>query len=114
MNDELNIDPANGNCCRKPARGESGWICAVGTWNYRLLCAVFATAIILQMVFLPCLCGSGTAKMTMGWVVDGLVAGRVVVAWLIHEKGSGWKFYAGLILTSPIWVTLMSELIVGH
>jgi hypothetical protein len=91
--------------------GTAGWS---SNWNFRVLCFAFGLGIILQMVFLPCLCASGTAKMTMGWVVDGLVAGRVIVAWLIREKGSGWKFYAGLILTSPLWITLLSELIGGH
>ena len=85
-----------------------------GHWNFKRLAAVFAIALALQSVVLPCLCDIGRAKMTFALVFDLLVVVRAGIAYLARERGSGWKFYAWLIGTSPVWIEAVTYLVFGE
>ncbi len=86
---------------------------APGHWNFRRLLVLSALAFLLQMLFLPCLCDIGRAKAGMALAVDLLVAIRAGVAYLARERGSDWKFYAWLLLTSPVWITIAAYAVLG-
>jgi hypothetical protein len=73
-------------------------------WNYQQLFAVLSIAFVLQSIFLPCLCSIGTAKIAFAYGLDGLVLLRIGLAHLRRETGGGWKFYAWLLGTSPLWI----------
>jgi hypothetical protein len=85
-----------------------------GHWNFKRLGIVFGVAIVLQALFLPCLCEAGAAKMRLALAVDLLVVIRLAMAYLVGEKGSGRKFYAWLLGTSPVWVNVVAFLIFGE
>ena len=84
-----------------------------GAWNYKQLFAALGIAFILQSLFLPCLCSIGTAKMVFAYSLDGLVLLRMGIAFLRREAGGGWKFYAWLLCTSPLWIEGVTYLIFG-
>ena len=83
------------------------------SWNFRHLAAAFLIGLLLQSIFLPCLCDIGTAKTALALVFDGLVAVRVLVARLTREQGRGWIFYSVMLYTSVGWVTVLARLILG-
>ena len=83
------------------------------SWNYQHLAAALFIGLILQSLFLPCLCQIGTAKSAFGLVFDALVMLRMVGAFFRHEAGGGWKFYAWLCLTSPAWITAIAWMVFG-
>ena len=85
-----------------------------GYWNFKRLIAIFAIAFLLQILFLPCLCEIGRAKMIFALVFDLLVVIRGSVAYLSRERGIGWKFYAWLIGTSPVWIEFAAYLGFGE
>jgi hypothetical protein len=82
-------------------------------WNYQHVLVGFAITVILQGLFLPCLCNIGQAKSVFGWVIDLLVAIRIAVAYLRKETGRGWLFYVVLLYTSPVWITLVAWIVLG-
>lgn len=88
-------------------------LAAPGVWNFKRLAAAFAIAFVLQTLSLPCLCEIGSAKMGCALALDLLVALRVGIAYLARERGDGWRFYAWLIGTSPVWITAAAYLVLG-
>ena len=84
-----------------------------GAWNYRQLFAALGIGFILQSLFLPCLCSIGTAKTSFAYALDGLVLLRMGIAYFRRETGSGWKFYAWLLCTSPLWIQGIAYLMLG-
>ena len=83
-------------------------------WRYgHLVCALFV-AVVLQTVFLPCLCAIGNAKITLAYLIDTLVIGRMAIARFRHEKGKGWIFYTVLLYTSPLWIEGASWIVFGR
>jgi len=87
---------------------------APGTWNFKQLMGALGIAVILQSLFLPCLCDVGTAKIVLAYALDALILLRTGVAYMRRETGSGWKFYAWLLCTSPLWIQGMALLIFGE
>ena len=69
---------------------------------------------ILQMLVLPCLCQTGTAKMTFAIMFDLLVLVRTLVAHYRKETGRGWIVYAVLCYTSAGWIEGITYLILGE
>jgi hypothetical protein len=84
-----------------------------GAWNYKQLLAAWGIAFILQSLILPCLCTIGTAKITFAYTFDALILLRIGVAYLRHETGGGWKFYAWLLCSSPLWIEGITYLVFG-
>lgn len=78
------------------------------------LIVITVIILMLQMLFLPCLCKIGSAKLTFGLVIDLLVLLRLTVAKNEKETGKVWIFYLLLLLTSPIWIELIFMLLGGH
>jgi hypothetical protein len=84
-----------------------------GAWNYKQLFAALGIALILQSLILPCLCSIGTAKVSFAYALDGLVLLRMGIAYIRRETGSGWKFYAWSLCTSPLWIQGIAYLVFG-
>ena len=87
---------------------------APGCWNFKKLIVVFVTALVLQALILPCLCDVGRAKMVFALLLDVLIATRPGVAYLARERGNGWKLYAWLVGTSPVWIEAVAYLVFGE
>ena len=89
-------------------------LAAPGHWNFKRFGIVFAIALVLQSLILPCLCDIGTAKMRFALVFDLLIVGRAASAYFARERGSGWKFYAWLVASSPLWIEAITYLVFGE
>ena len=87
---------------------------APGHWNFRRLLIVLGIAFVGQALLLPCLCDVGTTKMRFALVLDTLVVVRAGVAYLARERGNGWKFYAWLFGTSPVWIQAAAYFVYGE
>ena len=83
-------------------------------WNSKHLAAALAVGVLSQLLFLPCLCQIGTAKITFAFVFDALVVARWWVANRRHETGRGWIVYAILCYTSAGWIEGIAYLIWGE
>ena len=83
------------------------------SWHYGHVAAALLIAFIVQGLVLPCLCELGVAKMTLAIAVDVLILFRVAVARITDEKGRGWLFYCGLLYASPLWIEIVSRLVIG-
>ena len=83
-------------------------------WNFHHLSVAFVITFMLQMVILPCLCAQGGVKTQLGGMLDFLVLIRVLIAWVLREKGNTWIFYAVLLYTSPFWITFWVESVWGR
>lgn len=83
-------------------------------WNFKRLAVVFAVALMLQSLVLPCLCDIGRAKMIFALVFDLLMIGRAVIAYFAGERGTGWKLYAWMFVTSPLWIEAITYLVFGE
>lgn len=86
---------------------------APNAWNFKQLLAAWGIAFILQSLFLPCLCDIGTAKILFADTLDALILFRVGMAFVRRETGGGWKLYAWLLCTSPLWIQGIAYLIFG-
>ena len=84
-----------------------------GVWNFKELLAAWGIAVILQLLILPCLCGIGTAKISFAIALDLLILARIGIAFRRRETGGGWKFYAWVLCTSPLWIELIANLVLG-
>lgn len=82
-------------------------------WDYKVLICAYLFSVFLQMMFLPCLCHIGEAKMEFAFLFDGFVLLRIIVAKIINEKNKGWQFYAILMLTSIVWIEVLVGIIAG-
>lgn len=82
-------------------------------WNFERLIAIFIITVLLQSIALPCLCDAGTAKIIFAYMLDALILLRIGVAYFCREKDGGWKFYAWLLGTSPIWINAIAYLFFG-
>src|SRR5438128_1964516 len=82
-------------------------------WNFWHLGCAFVIGFILQQIFLACLCNIGQAKTTFALVIDALVGVRVLIAYIIRERGRGWIFYTVLLYTSPGWIAVLSRIVLG-
>lgn len=82
-------------------------------WNYDQLILAFFFAFLAQMLFLPCLCDIGEAKVHFALIFDGLIVLRLIVARLLKQKDRGWIFYAILLYSSPLWIELLNRRING-
>lgn len=82
-------------------------------WNYKCLGRALVVSVILQTLLLPCLCDIGQAKVCFALVVDAAIVIRTVAANLLKETGSGWKFYAGLLYASPLWISMLALMVLG-
>ena len=78
------------------------------------LVVISVIILIIQMLFVPCLCSIGTAKLTFALAVDLLVLLRLTVAKSEKEIGKVWIFYLLLLLTSPIWIEVLVLFLGGH
>jgi len=86
---------------------------AQSPWNHKQLLVALAIAFILQSLLLPCLCSIGTAKMKLAYALDGLVLLRIGVSYMRRGAGGGWKFYAILLYTSPVWIQGIAYIVFG-
>ena len=87
---------------------------AAGHWNFRRLTIMFVIALVLQMIILPCLCDIGTAKLKFAFILDVLAAVRAGIAYLRRERGTGWKAYAWLLVTSALWIEALALIVFGE
>ena len=83
---------------------------ADGSWNFKIILSVLFITLIFEMMFLPCLCSIGTAKIYLALICTFLFLGRILVAKIRKEKNSDWKIYCILIVLSPFVI----ELSLGH
>ena len=51
--------------------------------------------------------------MVFAYSLDGLVLLRMGIAFIRRETGGGWKFYAWLLCTSPLWIEGVAYLVFG-
>jgi hypothetical protein len=86
---------------------------AASAWNFKHLLAAWFIALVLQSLFLPCLCDIGTAKITFAYILDVLILFRIGAAYFFHDTGAGWKFYAWLLWTSTLWIEGITYLVFG-
>ena len=77
------------------------------TWNFTHLFLAWMVGILLQSIFLPCLCYEGTIKMYVALMFDLAVVLRGLVAWLLKEKNNTWIMYVVLCYSSFIWIDLL-------
>jgi hypothetical protein len=82
-------------------------------WNYGALSCALAISVVLQGMLLQCLCDCGQARVFFALIVDTAVIIRASVAFLRGETGSGWKLYAVLLYTSPLWISILTLIILG-
>ncbi len=85
----------------------------VERWNFKHLYCALGIVAILHALFLPCLCAVGMGIYRFSIAVDLLFLARIVVAHLRLETGRDWIVYSWFIWTSPIWIELVSTLVVG-
>jgi hypothetical protein len=76
------------------------------TWPFRGLALGMTAALVLQTLFLPCMCSMGAVKMYVGLGLDLLIGTRMLIAWYRHETNRDWIFYLVLALTSVFWIPL--------
>jgi hypothetical protein len=76
--------------------------------------AALGIAFILQNLFLSCLCAQGIATITWAFVVDALILARILAGWYRCEQGRWWMVYCALLISSPIWMELVSRLFHKH
>lgn len=75
---------------------------------------VVCAAVVLQQLFLNCLCWQGAAKTNFAGIVDLLIAIRLLAGWLFRETGRGWVYYYVVLLTSPLWAHLAFWYVIGR
>jgi len=73
-------------------------------WRFGHVWCAFIVTILLQSLFLSCLCIEGAVKGMIALAFDTLVVIRVAIAWARNETGRGWLFYAILLYTSAFWI----------
>jgi len=76
-------------------------------WNFRQLLIAFFVTLVLQSVFLPCMCYEGLAKVQFGMMFDGFVLIRILIALVRKERGRDWLVYVILLYSSPLWITIL-------
>ncbi|MHB9022938.1 MAG: hypothetical protein ACYC7E_02000 [Armatimonadota bacterium] len=76
-------------------------------WNFKSLLLAFIISLVLQQLFLPCMCYEGSVKLEFAMWFDAFVLLRILVAWVFKERGRSWLFYAVVLYTSPIWITML-------
>ena len=76
-------------------------------WNYKALLLALGISFILQMMFLPCFCYEGGVKIDFAMKFDGFVLLRMLIACAYKERGRTWLFYAIILYTSPVWITIL-------
>lgn len=79
-------------------------------WNYVWLIMCWIVGFVAQMIYLPCLCAEGQAKVSVALVFDVLVLVRVLLALRRDERGRGWVLYAALCVASPLWIEVAARL----
>ena len=87
---------------------------AAKEWNYKASLVSLVFAILLQAVFLPCLCYAGVVKMNIAVAVDLLVVLRLVVARSRRERGRGWLFYAALPYAMIPIIEILASFVAPH
>jgi hypothetical protein len=80
-------------------------------WNFPYLFAVLFAALILQLIFLPCMCSASKAKLALAGALDVLVLVRALTAYVSKERNEGWKVYCVLALSSFIWIEWLAEIV---
>jgi hypothetical protein len=90
--------------------GLPGKTAARGGWDFTRLAVAFVISILLQMLFLPCLCELGAVKLEFAAMLDLIILFRAGIAYLRREQGRTWMFYAGVLYTSPVWISVVVEL----
>jgi hypothetical protein len=81
----------------RPARPPLAWpILACGFF----LCL----ALLLQAMFLPCLCGDSIVKVKFAMYLDVLFVARVVVARICHQENRDWLIYVAIVVSSAFWI----------
>ncbi len=83
-------------------------------WNYKHIICALIIGLVLQNLFLPCLCQIGMAKITVALIFDGLVVLRIIAAKLLKQKDKGWIFYTVLLYSSPLWIDLAIRIMIGR
>jgi len=76
-------------------------------WNYPALLTALGISFVLQMLFLPCFCYQGEIKGDFALMFDAFVLLRIIIAALRKERGRTWLFYAMVLYTSPVWITIL-------
>ena len=80
-------------------------------WKFPHLFGALFIALILQVIFLPCLCKVGTAKMALAGLLDVLILLRILAAYISKEQSNGWKFYCFLSVSSFIWIRVVTSMV---
>jgi hypothetical protein len=69
------------------------------------MCGLFLfMALLLQALFLPCLCGDSIVKEKFALYVDVLFVLRVALARVIGQRNRDWLIYVMIVLTSAAWI----------
>ena len=82
-------------------------------WHYGYVAAALVIAFLAQGLFLPCACEIGIANLMLVIAVDVSLLLRIAVARVTGERGRGWMFYCALLYTSPLWIAILTRLVVG-
>jgi hypothetical protein len=73
-------------------------------WPLSIILPVMAVIFILQPAVLRCACALGDLKLRVGYIVDGVIMVRVLVAVLLKETGRGWIIYLLVAASSFFWI----------
>lgn len=76
-------------------------------WDIKQLLLALVLSFVLQGIILPIYMDEGPARFYFALMIDGLVFVRFLVALLCKERGRGWVFYAWLLCTSPVWISVL-------
>ena len=82
-------------------------------WRMKQVALALGMALVFQRLLFRGITVLGAGEWMIALSVDLLVAVRAGVALATRERGRGWLFYCGLLYTSPIWIEVMSRVLVG-
>jgi len=80
----------------------------MSNWHFGHFAVALLFGTVLQILWLPRLCGIGKAKLTFDGVIDVLSIMRILEASFMGEEGTGWKVYCILSYSSFIWIDVVS------
>ena len=78
-------------------------------WPLTVCGSILFISLLLQALFLPCLCARGAAKMNAAFLFDLAFILRFILARLLHQTDRGWIFYGVILLSSFIWIDFLLD-----
>lgn len=85
----------------------------MSNWHFGYVAAALLVGMVLQIIWLPCLCSIGKAKRAFAGMVDVLIILRILMAYFTKEESNGWKAHSILALSSFAWIDVVSRIMFG-